>query len=100
MTQLTVFRAVQGLGAGGLFPLTLTLPLDAMHEESEVAGYAAMMLTGGYAVAALGPVVLGVLRDATGDFSLSLWTLIASGLILALLALRPIVRAPEPAGRA
>jgi CP family cyanate transporter-like MFS transporter len=88
-----------GLALGALFPLTLTLPLDAMHEESEVAGYAAMMLTGGYAVAALGPVVLGVLRDATGDFSLSLWTLIASGLILALLALRPIVRSPQAAGR-
>lgn len=79
-----------GLSVGALFPLTLTLPVDAGRNESEVAGYAAMMLAGGYAVAALGPVALGALRDATGSFTLSLWVLVASGILLAILGARPL----------
>jgi CP family cyanate transporter-like MFS transporter len=84
---------VAGLAVGALFPLTLALPVDAGRDESEVAGYAAMMLTGGYAVAAIGPVALGALRDATGSFDLSLWVLVVSAIVLALLGRRPIVRA-------
>jgi CP family cyanate transporter-like MFS transporter len=82
-----------GITVGALFPLTLALPVDAGRDESEVAGYAAMMLTGGYAVAAIGPVALGALRDATGSFALSLWVLVVSAIVLALLGRRPIVRA-------
>ena len=89
---------VSGLAVGALFPLTLALPVDAGRDESEVAGYAAMMLTGRYAVAALGPVALGVLRDATGSFDVSLWVLVVSAIVLALLGRRPIARATvEPA---
>ena len=39
MTQLTIFRAVQGLGAGGLFPLTMTAIGDLTSDLSTKRGH-------------------------------------------------------------
>lgn len=64
-----------GFGLGALFPLALTLPVDVATEPADVGAAAAFMLLGGYLIAGTGPVVLGVVRDATGDFATSLWLL-------------------------
>ncbi len=37
MTELIAFRAVQGLGAGGLIPLTFAVSAISSHHGSEVA---------------------------------------------------------------
>ena len=57
---------VLGLGIGGLFPLALTLPLDYSANADEAGRLTAMTFFVGYVVAAVGPVAVGALRDATG----------------------------------
>ena len=51
----------------------------------------AVMLMGGYVIAATGPFVLGAARDLTGDFAASLWllVLVALGQVLGCLLLSP-----------
>ncbi len=68
---------ILGLSLGMVFPLVLTLPLDVSDDPGTTGAAAALMLLGGYLLAALGPFALGAARDATGDFTVSLWLLVA-----------------------
>lgn len=61
-----------GLGNGALFPLLLALPLRLTGSADRVAGLSSVMLGGGYTIAAIGPVALGAVRDATGSFGAGL----------------------------
>jgi len=72
-----------GIGSGAIFPLALTLPVDFARAGESAGGLAAIMLFGGYALAAAGPFVFGILRDATGTFGAGLWlmTLIAVAMV-------------------
>jgi MFS transporter, CP family, cyanate transporter len=79
--DLTVAWVVlAGLALGAIFPLVLTLPLDVAVEPAQVGAAGAFMLLGGYALSSIGPVVLGGIRDATGDFNASLWSLVVLAL--------------------
>jgi CP family cyanate transporter-like MFS transporter len=72
-----------GVAIGPLFPLTMTLPLDAAERPAEVASLAGMMLGVGYTLSASSPLLLGAIRDLTGGFSAVLWTLVgAAGLLV------------------
>ena len=71
-----LWAAVLGIAIGPLFPLTMTLPLDAAEHPAEVASLAGMMLGVGYTLSASAPLLLGAIRDATGGFSAVLWTLV------------------------
>jgi CP family cyanate transporter-like MFS transporter len=71
-----------GLALGIVFPLVLTLPIDVADEPAQVGAVAALMLLGGYILSSLGPLALGVARDATGDFTASLWLLVGVALAL------------------
>ena len=74
------WACVLGLGNGAIFPLMMTLPLDAADRPEQVAGLVGMMLGIGYCAGALAPLVLGALRDATGSFHAGLWLIAASAL--------------------
>ena len=78
-----------GLGIGLFFPLALTLPLDAARSGAEASSLAALMLLAGYFIAAAAPVALGAIRDATGDFAVVGWVLVAvaAGLLVVSLSL-------------
>jgi MFS transporter, CP family, cyanate transporter len=65
-----------GIGLGTTFTLGLTLPTDIGADPGETGGAAALMLLVGYGTASVAPFVLGAVRDATGDFALSLWVLV------------------------
>ncbi len=80
-----------GLALGAVFPLVLTLPVDVADAPGEVGAVAALMLLGGYILSSTGPVLLGAIRDVTGDFQASLWSLVglAVALLVACLALSP-----------
>jgi len=79
-----LWAAVLGIAIGPLFPLTMTLPLDATDRPAEVASLAGMMLGVGYTLSAASPLVLGAIRDLTGGFSAVLWTLAAAAAALVL----------------
>jgi CP family cyanate transporter-like MFS transporter len=74
-----------GFANGGLFSLIMTLPLDVADDPAGVGAAAALMLGAGYTLGALSPLALGVVRDATGSFTGSLWLVL--GTIVAFLAL-------------
>ena len=86
-----LWAALVGFGLGAIFPLCLTLPVDMARSPALVGALAAFMLLGGYMISGFGPVVLGAVRDVTGDFGASLWLLVAlAGLLVGIcLALTP-----------
>jgi CP family cyanate transporter-like MFS transporter len=86
-----VWMILGGASLGAMFTLTLTLPVDIGRRPVDVAGLAAVMLAGGYLLAALSPAMLGWVRDTVGSFSIALATLI----IVALLQI-PLVRGLPP----
>jgi CP family cyanate transporter-like MFS transporter len=72
-----LWAVVLGVSLGAVFPLVLILPVDVADRPGEIGASAALMLLGGYCIAAAGPVLLGIVRDATGNFAASLWLLVA-----------------------
>jgi CP family cyanate transporter-like MFS transporter len=85
------WAALAGLAVGALFPLMLTLPLDVADDPADVGAAAAFMLCGGYCIAAVAPLGLGAVRDATGSFAGVLWFLVgvSVALVAACLPLSP-----------
>jgi CP family cyanate transporter-like MFS transporter len=77
-----LWTILAGLAIGAVFPLCLAMCLDVAHEPVAAGAAAALMLFGGYLVAALAPFGLGAVRDATGSFSASLWALFGTALLL------------------
>jgi CP family cyanate transporter-like MFS transporter len=71
-----------GFGIGPLFPLTMTLPLDAADDPRTVAALAGMMLGIGYTLSAASPLALGAVRDLAGGFGPVLWVLIGAAAAL------------------
>ncbi|GAB3587278.1 MDR family MFS transporter [Calidifontibacter terrae] len=72
MTMLAVFRAVQGVGAGGLFTLALAIIGDivAPRERAKYTGYfMAVFATS----SVLGPVVGGLFAETNQIFTISGW---------------------------
>ena len=79
---ILVWAPLVGICLGVLFPMTLTLPLDAADDPAGVAGVAGLMLCGGYAIAALGPLMLGVIHDLSGGFAAALVALAGVSVVL------------------
>lgn len=89
-----------GVGMGAFFPLVLTLPVDVGGSPNDVAALSALMLLVGYVLSSISPVLLGIVRDATGNFSASLWVLvvIAVAMVPMSLSLSPVRLRREAAG--
>jgi CP family cyanate transporter-like MFS transporter len=64
-----VFVAVLGVGNAGAFSLGLLLLVDHSPDPATSGRLAAMAFLVSYGAAALGPPLLGGLRDATGSFT-------------------------------
>ncbi|MFD2469969.1 MFS transporter [Amycolatopsis silviterrae] len=62
---------LMGVGHGGLFPLVLALPVTAARDATHAGRISGMAFFIGYACAAVGPLLVGFLRDASGDFKLA-----------------------------
>jgi len=71
-----LWAVLLGLGIGTLFPLAMTLPLDLSDDPAQAGAVTGMMLGVGYSITGLAPLVLGLVRDATGSFSASLWLIV------------------------
>ena len=66
-----------GFGNGALLPLCFALPLDLADAPARVGELTAWMLGIGHGMAALGPLLVGPLRDLTGTFTAGLMVLFA-----------------------
>ena len=85
-TATWVWVAILGLGVGGIFPLSMSLPLLATTTTDAARAWMSMTLGVGYVVAAAGPFAVGALRSATGGFAipfvvLGMTNLVAMGLV-------------------
>lgn len=78
-----LWPALAGSGVAALFGMSLVLPAD-IAPRGRTGAAAGMAFAVGYAGSALGPVVAGVVRDATGSFNttLTLLPIVGVGMIL------------------
>ncbi len=91
-----LWAALVALGMGIVFAVVLTLPLDLTPDATRAGAIVGVMLTGGYGTAAVAPVVLGALRDATGSFHVALFGVAGAGVVLLGLSFRLPRRAEPP----
>lgn len=60
-----------GLGAGGLFPMALMLPIEETDNAEAASAWSAMNQSGGYILGSLGPLFVGWVHDAWGSFEVA-----------------------------
>ncbi|GED66913.1 putative transporter YycB [Brevibacillus reuszeri] len=58
-----------GLGAGGLFPLALLLPIQESNNAEEATAWAAMTQFVGYLLGSFGPLLVGFTKDMFHSFT-------------------------------
>lgn len=76
-SQPLIAMLLIGLGAGGLFPLALMLPIIETDSYQKASAWAAMSQGGGYVISALGPLGVGVVYDLTGSYINALYGMTA-----------------------
>jgi CP family cyanate transporter-like MFS transporter len=84
------------LGAGAVFPLVLTLPLDLGRTTHDVTELTSWMLGYGYFLSATGPLLVGGLYGLTGGFLMPLALLALLGTSSGVVALTPALRSRAP----
>lgn len=80
-----VSAALIGAGSGFVGIAAFALPAVRARSAADVAGYSALMLTIGYALAFTGPLLGGVVADNTGSFSSAMWPTIPAALAMLVL---------------
>lgn len=85
-----LWAALLGIALSGSFALALILPMYEANSPIEVSRWTAMMLSVGYCLACLMPLLVGLLRDLSGGYRLpfTVMTLMAAAMLLLTLALR------------
>jgi CP family cyanate transporter-like MFS transporter len=89
-----VWIVLLGVGAGGIFPLTLTVPLVTTSSVDEARSLTASMLFYGYLLGATGPFAVSILRSVSGGFAVP-FVVLAVLALLALLLAKPVVNGPR-----
>lgn len=79
-----------GVALSSSFALALILPMYEVQTPTEVSRWTAMMLSVGYCLACLMPLLVGLLRDLSGSYRAPflVLTLMAAAMLLLTLALR------------
>lgn len=83
-----ICASLAGIGAGGLFPLAMILPLDATATPKEASEWTAMIQFGGYIISGIIPMLVGVIKDMTDTFDVALIALLFTLVVLMLLTLK------------
>ena len=63
----------------------MTMPLDVADDPADVGAMAALILGAGYTLSAVGPFLLGLLRDVAGSFTLGMWVIFAITTVIVLI---------------
>jgi CP family cyanate transporter-like MFS transporter len=92
-----VWVLLAGFAFGVIAPILLVLPVDFGADARAVARSSAAILGFGYVLASGGPFAMGVVRDVTGSFTLSM--VVLGGFAVALVAMGLAIPRP-PAGAA
>lgn len=71
-----------GIGAGGLFPLALMLPIVETDTSEEAGSWSAMSQCGGYIIGAMGPLLVGTIYDQAGSFQAALLSMLVIVLVM------------------
>jgi CP family cyanate transporter-like MFS transporter len=87
-----VWVLLLGIGLGGLFALSLTLPADNAPDADEAGRLAATTFRIGYILSSLGPFAVGALRQVTESCAASFVVLAVLSFVLlpASTGLRPL----------
>ena len=85
-----VWTVLLGLGLGAIFPLLLIYTLDVTGDPARAGWLTAFMLLVGYAIAGIGPVGLGAIRDLSGSFvpTMAVMTIVSAILLVVVRELR------------
>ncbi|MFD3206287.1 CynX/NimT family MFS transporter [Pseudomonas sp. LS_2] len=75
---------IAAFGTGGAFTLAMTLPLDNASTPEEASAWNAFVMLISYVLGAAGPLLVGYLRDSTGNFQSALWMLVGVGAVMLL----------------
>lgn len=70
-TLLWLAVVLIGIVLSGLFPIGLLLPLDEAKNDLEANSWSSMVLSGGFMLSAIIPIIIGVGYDRTGNHT---WT--------------------------
>ena len=66
-----------GISLSGLFPIGLMLPLDEAKTNGEASSWSSMVMSGGFMMSAVVPLLIGTVYDLTGTHYVSKWIFIA-----------------------
>ncbi|WP_434813887.1 MFS transporter [Bacillus halotolerans] len=77
-----------GIGAGGLFPIAMILPLDATTTPRDASQWTAMIQFGGYIISGTVPILVGAAKDITNSYNFAFFLLLFISIILMLLTLK------------
>lgn len=83
-----ITAALLGIGAGGLFPITMILPLDATSTPKDASQWTAMIQFGGYMLSGFIPIFVGAVKDITHTYNIAFLALLFILAALMLLALQ------------
>lgn len=85
-----------GIGAGGLFPLALMLPIVETDTPEEAGAWSAMSQCGGYIIGAMGPLLIGVIYDSSGSYMAALLAMLV--IIVAMIGVQLLITSRKTEG--
>ena len=86
-----------GVGIGALFPLSLIVTFDHARTPAEAGTLLSRVQGGGYMIAALMPLLAGIVRDSTVSLT-SAWLVMSAGVVVMIfiaINFKPVVAKPQ-----
>lgn len=83
LSGVWVWGALLGLGQGGSISLAIMMIVMRSADAATTAQLSGMSQGVGYTVAATGPLIVGLLRDHSGNFNSSLYLIVLVGIVQA-----------------
>ncbi|GAB2186069.1 CynX/NimT family MFS transporter [Roseibium sp. LAB1] len=80
LSTVWVWAVLQGIGQGGLIAVALTVIVLRTQDSHSAAQLSGMAQCVGYTLAAIGPLIVGLIRSWTGSFAWSAVLFVALGL--------------------